>query len=34
MSFVRLSEEVFMVVHPLGLWSHLSGVVKALFGYG
>ena len=34
MSYLQLSEGVFQVVYPLGLWSRLSGVVKVLYGYG
>ena len=33
-SYVQLSEGGFQVVHPLGLWSRFSGVVKVRFGYG
>ena len=34
MSYMQLSEGVFQVVHPLGLWSRFSGVVNVLHGYG
>ena len=34
MSYVQLSGGGFQVVHPLGLWSRSSGVVKVLHGYG
>ena len=34
MRYVKLSKGGFQVVHPLGLWSWFSGVVKVLFGHG
>ena len=34
MSYVQLSEGVFLVVYPLDLWSRFSRVVKVLYGYG
>ena len=33
-SYVQMSEGMFQVVYPLGLWSRLSGVVQVLYGYG
>ena len=34
MSYVHLSEGVFQVVYPLGLWSRFSRVVEVRFWYG
>ena len=34
MSCVQLPEGGFQVVHPLDVWSRLSGIVKVLFGHG